>query len=353
MTRPDHLARVRREEVPGHRHERPVGQYETGPRPKFLDEAEDVVPPPAVQAGRVLAQLPEDLVHLEGGQDRFDQDRRADRAGRDAQLFLGGAEDVVPQPGFGVALHLRQVEVGGRPACEQPPGVVEEEEAEVEEAGGRRLPVHEQVLLFEVPSAGPHHEGRHALVQAVDLPGLGRHELDRALDGVGQVALALDEVPPRRRAGVLEVRHEDAGAGVQGVDHHLPVDRAGDLDAPVRQVGRNRRDGPLAGAHAGSFGKKIRRPAVVEPALQLPAARQELPPAPAEPPLEICDEGESRASQNGRALSNERSANLDAVGKCLPFTSGARRCRHLNRFHALQDIMPRHGQSITIVETMS
>ena len=43
---------------------------------------------------------------------------------------------------------------------------------------------------------------------------------------------------PGRGVGVLEVGHEDVRAGVQGVDDHLPVGRAGDLDAPVEQVRR-------------------------------------------------------------------------------------------------------------------
>jgi hypothetical protein len=36
---------------------------------ELLDHAEDVVPAAGVQAGGVLAQLEQDLVHLEGGQD--------------------------------------------------------------------------------------------------------------------------------------------------------------------------------------------------------------------------------------------------------------------------------------------
>ena len=47
---------------------------------ELLDHAEHVVPAPGVQAGRVLAQLPEDLVHLERSQDRLDQHGRPDRS---------------------------------------------------------------------------------------------------------------------------------------------------------------------------------------------------------------------------------------------------------------------------------
>jgi hypothetical protein len=65
-----------------HRHEPAVGQHEGGIGAQLLDEAEDVVPAPAVEARGVLAQLPQDLVHLERGEDSLDQHRRADRPAR-------------------------------------------------------------------------------------------------------------------------------------------------------------------------------------------------------------------------------------------------------------------------------
>ena len=59
----------------------------------------------------MLAQLVEDLVHLEGGEYGFDEDRGLDGTPGHAQLVLGQLEDVVPEPGLEVALHLGQVEV--------------------------------------------------------------------------------------------------------------------------------------------------------------------------------------------------------------------------------------------------
>src|SRR5437870_4611108 len=52
------------QEMTVHRHARPVGQYESRPAPEFLDEAEDVIPAPAVESRGVIAQLVEDFVHL-------------------------------------------------------------------------------------------------------------------------------------------------------------------------------------------------------------------------------------------------------------------------------------------------
>ena len=50
-----------------------------------LMKREDVVPAAAVQPGDVVAQLVEDLVHLEGRRQRLDQHRRLDRAVRQAE----------------------------------------------------------------------------------------------------------------------------------------------------------------------------------------------------------------------------------------------------------------------------
>src|SRR5262249_24179668 len=99
------------EETLVHRHARAVRQSRAGISPEVLDEADDVVPAPAVESGRVLAQFPEDLVHLERGEDGLDQHRRPDRAPGKAELILGCAEDLVPEAGLAVALELRKVEV--------------------------------------------------------------------------------------------------------------------------------------------------------------------------------------------------------------------------------------------------
>jgi hypothetical protein len=58
--------------------------------------------------------------------------------------------------------------------------------------------------------------------------------------------VSLDDVFPRRRVRVLEVGHEDLRPGVERVDHHLAVDRPRDLAPPVDEIGRRRRDVPVA-----------------------------------------------------------------------------------------------------------
>ena len=122
----------------GHGHGAPVRKDHLRPMAELLDHAEDVVPAAGIEAGRVLAQLEEDLVHLEGGQDRLDQDGRLDRPLRDAEALLRPDEDVVPEASLEVRLELRQIEVAAVAAV-----VAEEVEPEVEQrrrTSARRRP---------------------------------------------------------------------------------------------------------------------------------------------------------------------------------------------------------------------
>src|SRR4029078_12108556 len=88
-----------------------VGEAEVAVAAELLDGAEDVIPASRVEAGGMMAQLVEYLVHLEGGENRLDQHRRPDRAARDQQVVLRHHENVVPESRLEMALHLRQVEI--------------------------------------------------------------------------------------------------------------------------------------------------------------------------------------------------------------------------------------------------
>ena len=59
----------------------------------------------------MLAQLVEELVHLEGRRERLDEARRAHGAARDAEVRLRREEDVVPEAALEVG--LRRWRVGG------------------------------------------------------------------------------------------------------------------------------------------------------------------------------------------------------------------------------------------------
>src|SRR6266545_1226858 len=270
----DQQVYVRFQEVTIHRHARTVGQHEFRPAAEFLDEAEDVIPAPAVESRGMITQLVEDFVHLEGGGDRLDQHRRADRPARGSQRRLRGDEDVVPQPGFEVALELRQVEVRTRAFRDQRSGVVEEEQAEVEQRPRHRLAVYQHMPLDQMPAARPHHQRRHCRIQGVLL--LGRLEFDRPRDRVPQIDLAVDRAVPRGRVRVLEIRHIGLRARVERVDDHLAVHGPGDLDASIAQVVRNRGDAPVRVANVSRALEERRERAGIEVPLPVGTAAQQV-----------------------------------------------------------------------------
>ena len=209
----------------------------------------------------MLAQLEEDLLHLEGGGQRLDQDGGAEGAALEAEGVLGEGEHLVPEARLEVVLHLRQVEVGAEALGGEPRGAVEGEEAEVDQRAGAGGAVEVEVALGQVPAARADQQRRRLLVQLV-VAAVGAVVGDRPLDRVDQVGVAGDLVRPGRRVGVLEVGHEALGAGVQRVDHQLAVGRAGDLDPAVEVVGARRR-GPPGGvlADLARLGEEVERAA--------------------------------------------------------------------------------------------
>jgi hypothetical protein len=230
----------------------------------------------------------QDLLHLERGRDRLDQHGGADGADRDTKLLLGVREDVVPEGGLFVGLHLRQVEVRSGAAFQQLLGVVEEVEAEVDQGSHGRLAVHRQVPLVEVPAARAHHDRRvRPAVELVRL--LLGLERDRAPDRVVEVLLAVDHVGPVRGVRVLQVGQPHLGARVERVDRHLPLGRAGDLHTPIPQVSRGGRGRPLGRADVRGLGQEAQR----GPGRDLRTARgtrlEELVTARPEAPVQVGD----------------------------------------------------------------
>src|SRR5439155_159452 len=139
-----------------------------------------------IQARCVLPQFVQNLLHLKRGGDRLDQGGRLHASRGDPDPFLGEAEHVGPQAGLEMTLHLREVEVGARPPGEELLRVVEEVQSEIHEAARSDLAVDPQMLLGEMPSAGPHHQSRGLAVQSVLLP-LRAAEFERAPDGPEEV----------------------------------------------------------------------------------------------------------------------------------------------------------------------
>jgi hypothetical protein len=99
---------------------------------------------------------------------------------------------------------------------------------------------------------------------------------DASVDGVAQVELTSEHVVPCRRGRIFKIRHKHLGTGVECINHHLSIDRSGDLDATVRQVGGNaRRARPVARTHIRRLGKEIRQLARIELRLTMLALSQQ------------------------------------------------------------------------------
>ena len=79
---------------------------------------------------------------------------------------------------------------------------------------------------------------------------------DRAADRVATVDLPGDDIFPGWRERIFKVGHKDLGARVEGVDHHLALGGAGDLDTAVVEVGRSRPDLPFSPTHVRGFGQE-------------------------------------------------------------------------------------------------
>ncbi len=209
-----------------------------------------------------------------------------------------------------MALELGQVEVRAAAARDQLPGVMEEVQGEIEDPAGHRLAIDGDVLLGQVPAARPDEQHRGLLAKGVALA-FGRGEVDPAADGVAQVDVALDVVVPPRCVGVLEVRHEDLRAGVERVHDHLAIDRPGDLDPPVLDVGRGRRAGPVALADGAGVRQEVGQAAGIELRLSCrPPCQQRVAPR-AEGTLQLHGEGDRLGCQDFRELGRDPAVDVD------------------------------------------
>ena len=175
-----------------------------------------------------------------------------------------------------MALELREVEVRSAPALKERLRVMEQIEAEVHERTGDGRAVDLEVLLDEMPATWAHdHRVAPASAFSVALA-LGTREVDLPPHCVREVHLARDHVLPRGRVRVLEVRHVHRRAGVERVDHHLPVGRPGDLDLAHLEIGRRRRHAPRAVADRAGLREEVEQTARAQLGLSCRARREQL-----------------------------------------------------------------------------
>src|SRR6185437_7021124 len=118
-----------------------------------LDEAENIIPASAVEPGGMLLQLVKNFVHLERGENGFDEHRRANRAAWDPDVFLPEQKYVIPEARFQVTLHLGQIEVGAAPLRHQGFRIVEEVKPEIEQRAGDLFAIDQAMALQQMPAA--------------------------------------------------------------------------------------------------------------------------------------------------------------------------------------------------------
>ena len=259
----------------------------------------------------MLAQLVQNLFHLEGGEDGFDQHGRLDGSLGNAEFVLRHAENVVPQPCFQMAFHLRQVVERASAPGDLLLGVVEEHQAEVENAAGHALTVNQHVLLVQMPTARANLQRGNLVVQLVFLAHLV-DVADLAADGVLQIDLTLNLVKPVGAVGILKVGHVGISARVVGVDDHLGFDRAGDFGAAALQRLGQRRNFP--GAFADRFGlrQEVGHLAGVNADLALDAGFQQFLTARLESAMQFGDERQRIVGQNLVETGIKRGVHLHA-----------------------------------------
>src|ERR1051326_953486 len=90
--------------------------------------------------------------------------------------------------------------------------------------------------------------------------------------------------------GVSKVSHEHFRAGIECIDDHFAIGRAGDFYPPIAQVRRDRRANPIAVADVFCFRKKIERSAAIELSLPILSASETLRPPVAKFAMEFCHE---------------------------------------------------------------
>ena len=92
--------------------------------------------------------------------------------------------------------------------------------------------------------------------------------------------MPLQQVVPRRRIGILEVRHKHIGPRVERIDEHLALRGAGDFNMAALQIGRDRRDVPRSiRSDVSRLRQKIGQLTPIDPLLPLGPFREQIEPA--------------------------------------------------------------------------
>src|ERR671922_2803986 len=157
-----------------------------------------------------------------------------------------------------MVLHLRKIVVRSGPFLPKLPIIMEQVQSKVEQACRNRLSVKRYVLLDQVEPSRTDTKNSMPPIQPVHLA-LRRRVLDPLVDRVPEIHLASNGTLPSGGVRIFEVGHVDVRSRVEGVNHHLSVNRTRYLDAPNGKILRCRIDLPGAVSHTFCFGQKIRK----------------------------------------------------------------------------------------------
>jgi hypothetical protein len=253
-----------------------VGKDKVGVLAELLDEGEDVIPAAAVETGAVVTQFIDNLIHLKSSSDGLNQNSSTDGPPGHANVVLSEVEDVIPESGLEVGLHLGEVEVRTVAASNQLLGVVEEVETKIEQAAGDRLALNSEVLLVKVPASSTSDQGGKGTVCAELVLFVSLLEVDLTADSIIQVDLAGDHVRPGRGTRVLEIRHISPDIRIQSIDDHLAVRGTSNLHTTVNQTGSGRSTLPgVIFTNVLGLGEEVRQMALVNLGLAIDTALQE------------------------------------------------------------------------------
>ncbi len=117
----------------------------------------------------MLAQFIQDFIHLECGDDRFNQHSGLDRSLRQTEFILGHHEDIVPQTCFEVRFHFRQVEVRTCATRQLLFRVMDHEQRKVENTARNTLAINQHMFFIQMPAAWTHDQCCGLVVQLIGL----------------------------------------------------------------------------------------------------------------------------------------------------------------------------------------
>jgi hypothetical protein len=102
----------------------------------------------------MFPQFIDELLHFECCRDSLNETCPANGAPRHTDSVLCDTEDIIPQSGFKITLHLGEIEIRPRARFNEIVCVVEEVQSKVKDTAADGLRVNEEVLLIEMPSSG-------------------------------------------------------------------------------------------------------------------------------------------------------------------------------------------------------